>query len=244
MSLLVSDYDSTLYTDERNMKLNVEALRDFIAKGNGFLLASGRSLASLMDRVQAYGIPFTYLSCCDGSFLYDKNQRLIRAYPISHDVVPIFSDLEKLGKHKKIEFSYSDDYATEYRPHDFIGSVAFTLDINDEDEEFKSVFGRIKDKHPEYQYDRYDYKDEVYYLIRPHGVNKAFPVRVLEEDFGFSKYEIYTIGDNTNDKEMIKEYNGFRIGSHPDVIDVALREYNAVHELIDDINKRRVLSRW
>ena len=38
MSLLVSDYDSTLYTDERNMKLNVEALRDFIAKGNGFLL--------------------------------------------------------------------------------------------------------------------------------------------------------------------------------------------------------------
>ena len=81
-------------------------------------------------------------------------------------------------------------------------------------------------------------------MIRPLGVNKGKSIKLLGKQLGIPKEEIYTIGDNTNDFELIRDYNGYRIGDHPDIIDVSLRKYDAVHQLIDDINKRKVLKRW
>ena len=43
---------------------------------------------------------------------------------------------------------------------------------------------------------------------------------------------------------MIRDYNGYVIGNNEEVIRHAVDRYDAVHELITDINKRKVLKRW
>ena len=48
---------------------------------------------------------------------------------------------------------------------------------------------------------------------------------------------------NFNDYEMIQDYNGFMIGDHDDLETVALKKYQAVHELVRDIESKKVLKR-
>ncbi len=241
--ILASDYDGTLYTDDYNMRINIDYLKDFIKRGNFFVLSSGRSLESILGQVDKYNIPFTHLSCCDGSFLY-RGTTLISARTIDENAIKIFDPLVVQGKHKKMEYSYPERYSSVYNPNKLIGSVALTIDEENIDKKFIKTFEKIKKKHPEYQFDVYNYQGEVYYLIRPHGVNKARPIAILQNDLGVLRHDVYTIGDNTNDRELIRDYNGYRIGDNPDIVDVALEKYDAVHELINDINKGKVKRRW
>ena len=244
MNLLISDYDGTFYTDEHNIRLNCEAIESFIRDGNMFVLSSGRSLKSLMGKVEEYKIPFNFLSCCDGSFLFDKNHSMHFAYTLSHDVRNIIAPLIDLGKHKTMEYAYPDDYSIEYDNKKILGSIAFTIERNKVDREFLNTFSRIKLNNPEYQYDTYKYQKEEFYLIRPLGVSKVSPISYLEGKYDIPRGNIFTIGDNTNDKELIRDYNGYRIGNNEDLVDVAISEYKAVHELVDDINQGKVLKRF
>ena len=57
-------------------------------------------------------------------------------------------------------------------------------------------------------------------------------------------YEDGTEVTLTNNSELIRDYNGFRIGCNKNIISESLQQYNAVHELIDDINNKKVLKRW
>ncbi len=43
---------------------------------------------------------------------------------------------------------------------------------------------------------------------------------------------------------MIRDYNGYMIGNNKNLEKVALKKYNAVHELISDIERKKVLKRW
>lgn len=244
MNILVSDYDGTFYTDEHNIIINCEKVEKFIKEGNLFVLSSGRSLKSIMGKVNEYNIPFSYLSCSDGSFLFDENRSMHFAYTMSHEVKNEFKELEELNRHKRLEYTYPDDYYTEYDKFKILGSLAFTIDEDKINKEFLDTFEKLKKEHTEYQYDVYGYDGVYYYLIRPHGVNKSSPIIYLEEKYEIPRENIYTIGDNTNDKELIRDYNGYRIGNNKDIIDVSLKEYNAVHELIDDIENKKVLKRW
>lgn len=242
--ILVSDFDGTFYTDENSIRVNCCSIEQFIKEGNIFVLSSGRSLKSLTKKVNEYNIPYSYLSCSDGSFLFDNKGILHFASLISHDVVSIFSNLEKLNKHKRIDYTYVDDYSEKYDNKKLLGSIAFIIDEENINREYMIEFKKIREKHPEYQYDVYGYDGEYYFLIRPHGVSKSSPIEYLEELHRIPKENIFTIGDNTNDKELIRDYNGYRIGDNKDIIDVSLNKYGAVYELVSDIENKKALKRW
>ena len=244
MQLLVSDYDGTFDTSESDIRINCEKIGEFIKNGNLFVLSSGRSYNNLIGKVEEHKIPYSFLSCSDGSFLFDNHGIMHYAGLISHDVVDITSKLESLNRHRKFEYTYPKDYSTEYNKFNLLGSVVFTIDEEKIDKEFLDSFEEIRINHPEYQYDVYSYKNVHFYLIRPIGISKSSPIEYLEDKFDISKSEIYTIGDNINDKELIRDYNGYRIGCNKSVIDVSLRKYNAVHELIDDIQMQKALKRF
>ena len=44
MKLLVSDYDGTLKSDVKNLKININAIKKFMDEGNTFCIATGRPL--------------------------------------------------------------------------------------------------------------------------------------------------------------------------------------------------------
>ena len=82
MKLLVSDFDGTYYLDDNDIKLNNRVIKKFQNKNNLFMLSSGRSYKSLKEKVNEYQIPYDYLSCCDGSILYDKKGNIIEMYSL------------------------------------------------------------------------------------------------------------------------------------------------------------------
>ena len=166
------------------------------------------------------------------------------AYTLSHNVINEFDELVRLKKHKKFEYTYPEDYSEVYDKFKLLGSLALTVENKKISQDFLNTWSRLTKQHPEYQYDIYDYAGLSFYLIRPHGVSKSSPIEYLEGRYNIPKEEIYTIGDNNNDKELIRDYNGYRIGNNKNIIDVSLKEYNAVHELIDDIENKKVLKRW
>jgi len=55
-NILVSDFDSTLYTNEENMKINVKKIKEFRRKNNLFIIATGRSYSSLIRKINQYKI--------------------------------------------------------------------------------------------------------------------------------------------------------------------------------------------
>ena len=66
--------------------------------------------------------------------------------------------------------------------------------------------------------------------------DKSKAIKFLSDKLDISPKNIYTIGNGYSDIEMIRNFNGFCIkNSIKEVKDVAIKEYNSVSELIDEL---------
>ena len=71
MKLFVTDYDGTLYTDEVSIKENITMLKKLQKNNIKVVISTGRSYPSIKELVDLHKIPYDYLSCADGSIIYD-----------------------------------------------------------------------------------------------------------------------------------------------------------------------------
>lgn len=101
MKLLVSDFDGTFFLDEVSLKKNIKVVNNFRKNNNLFMLSSGRSFKSLKEMCLKHNIKYDYLSCCDGSILYDKFDNIVVSYNLNIDILNHFLDLTKLIEIKK-----------------------------------------------------------------------------------------------------------------------------------------------
>lgn len=242
-NLIVSDFDGTFSTSVKDIELNCEKIFDFMSRGNYFLLSSGRPYDSLMNQVKKYGIPYTYLATSDGSFLFDDKRNMLESFTMPHDIV---KDLDVLLSHDifdKVQYTYPKTNGRTYNKSELLANVAFVINNKNITPSFIEDFEALKESHPDYDFTVYGYGDVSYYIIRAKGVNKGVIVQSLADKIGVSKDNIYTIGDNDNDFEMVRDYNGYMVGDNLGLVSVALKRYNAVHELVSDINKGKILKR-
>lgn len=243
MSILVSDYDGTFSTSEDDIKLNCKLLKEYINNGNYFVLSSGRPLDSLKRQVSQYDIPYTHLGTSDGNFLFDLNDNIIDSNLISHDIIDHLNPLKGLNIYEGIQYAYPYENLNYYKDGE-LGSVAFVLRRDSITDEFMILFDYLQENHKKYDYSIYGYDGIDYYMIRPKGISKSTPIDKLRKKLNIPKEEIYTIGDNDNDYELVRDFNGFIIGNNEKLKEVALKKYNAVHELVKDIQNKKVLKRW
>ncbi len=244
MGILVSDYDGTFLTSKKDIIINCEAIEKYISNGNYFLLSSGRPYNSLRKQIEKYNIPHTHLAVSDGSFLFDSYGNLLHSGKIKEEIVNIIDPLSNLDIFEGIQFSYPKYNSNSYDYNQNLGSIAFIVRKEKITDEFLKLFHDLEYKHPNYRYDIYGYNGTYYYEIRENGISKSTPIEYLRKQLEINKKKIYTIGDNDNDLEMIRDYNGYMIGNNKNLEKVALKKYNAVHELISDIERKKVLKRW
>lgn len=243
MKLLVSDYDGTYATGPIAMMFNAASLKKFIKKGNLFVLSSGRSYNSLTKEVEAHDIPYSYLATCDGSFLFDKHGNNLMYNKMKEDVIKDIQGLISFGVHRQIEFIHEKTYDETHEPGSDLAGVSFIVDKWKITDEFKKEYEKVKIEHPELNFVVYNWHDEYYFMIKPNGVSKSSPIEELRRRLDIPKKKIYTIGDNSNDYEMIRDYNGYMIGNSPDLRKVALKKYHHVYEVVNDIKKKKALKR-
>ena len=75
MRVVVSDFDNTIYNE--NYLKNIDLIKDFIARKNKFIIATGRNLSSLLKEIDKFNLDIEYYICNDGAVIYDKYKNIV-----------------------------------------------------------------------------------------------------------------------------------------------------------------------
>ncbi len=228
MNLLVSDYDQTLSMDDLTFKINLKKLKEFRQRGNIFMLSTGREYSSIKSEVIRNKIPYDYISCGDGTALYDGGGKLLIHYHLNKNDLD-YSTYLKLKYNSKIEITDINSGIENFPDHRIIA-------IKDID--YKNIILEIEEYFKQYlQYSDYIIKYNLICLI-PKGINKSTTIKFLEDELKLKKSSIFTIGDHNNDYEMIRDYNGFSmVWGTRKAKQYALKKYLALSQLMSDIEK-------
>ena len=243
MKLLVSDYDGTLDNNYHNLLLNIEAIKEFMNNGNKFVLSSGRDFRKLKMVTDKYNIPYDYLSTCDGTYLFDSNDDLVYRHMINRSILNKTSKLQKLDGIDYIEYSYPRSHSRDLIKGENLGGITFVIEKENIPRNVLNEFNRLKkENHKDYEFFIYNtFKN--FLVIRVKGISKSTPVSYLRKKLDIDYDNIYTIGNDLNDFPMIRDYNGYIVGNRVELENIALNRYNAVYELVNDIEKQKVKRR-
>lgn len=230
MNLLVSDYDDTLYTNNYSIYLNIEAIKKFRNNGNLFVISTARNFDSIKKEIKKYNIPYDYLNCINGSLLFDNKDNLLKIDYINKDNANnIFRLLEKndLNTHK---ITYYDEKNT---TNNLDNCVELGISVNDIRNIYKyyKILSHFKDDMSfEFFYNKFFIKNKK---------NKSDGIKDLQELIDIDSKDIYTIGDNINDLEMLQQYNGYNMWfSHPKLYGKTNGICLSVKHLIKKIEKK------
>lgn len=230
MQLIVCDFDGTYYTNEESILINNKYINEFRNKGNLFMLSSGRSFKSLKEMTIKYNIPYDYLSCCDGSILYDNKNNIIIKYPLNNTILKKFLNLKKFVKAERIQYSYPDDYYNKICEGDLIGC---NLVIKNEfiNNKFLKEFNKLKEIYKEFDFLIYSHDEITFFCLKNSDINKSSTVKYLEKELNLNYNNILIFGDNENDYPMLSLYNSYFIGNVDSKIkEVCLKGFNNVYE--------------
>ncbi len=245
MKLLVSDYDGTFHkkhSSVNTIRLNNYKINEWIKSGNLFMLSSGRSYESLMNKINEDQIPYSYLGTEDGSHLFDKDGNLLYEQNMVTTIKNDLGALFDLGLHHELQYGTTRAYLHD-DPGTPLSSINLVLDPKVVTPEFTREWNRLKEKYTDNDFFIYGYGFVVYYCIKAKNIDKSTPIDKLSEIIGLDKKDIYTVGDAENDIPMIKHYNGVMIGNNPKVKKEAIDSYYEVYELVNDISKQKVKRR-
>lgn len=225
MKLLVSDYDNTFELHYENVDCNhiflknLKAVKNFMNKGNLFILATGRHFDAIKKTIDEKNIVFDYLCTNNGAEIYNKDLKLLYVLPI---------DDISLDKIKKLNKRFQVFYRTPFNSN-YITSVNLYLE-NKQDFDFAKKY-LIESKincNIEFKYPKIK--------IINNKCDKTKIISVIKEHENIDDNNIFTIGDDINDIELIKKYKGFSLTTaNKKVQRIASKVYNNLYDLINVI---------
>lgn len=226
MKILASDFDNTIYflEDEEKNKRNAFKINEFISNGNIFCIITGRNYSDLKNYLKKYNILYTYLVCDDGAKIFNS---------VDYCLDTINLDRNTIEKATYILDSINADYYLD-------DGYNKTTNINDcvkivvnctDDEEKERIVKLIKEK-----VNVHIYASRTHVNIIEKSVNKEHALKRLLNIENLEYNKLYVIGDNDNDYEMLKTFNGAVIKEHhPKLNELKKEEFNELNEYIDSL---------
>lgn len=195
MKLIVSDFDLTFF--DNNYENNIKLINEFAKKGNKFVIATGRFYSLLEKDINNKNINFEYLICTSGSIIMDKSLKIIKKVPIEKDLAQTVN--------KILESS----------------NIINKIHIDEIDKEIYGIYAVFTNlKSAQLLLNQILNKYNITGYISTHGINfvapnidKSVAVEYIQKNMQIKNSDIYTVGDNNNDLEMIKKYNGYVVGN-------------------------------
>lgn len=198
MKILISDFDKTFFTSD--YQKNIVYIRDFVNKGNLFVIATGRTLVDLKKDIENFSIPYSYLICNDGGVVFNTYLQVINETNISNNTAyeifqyfqtkTIYNNIYTIGVHdKNKEFKYPVN--------------KIIIKYNDSMNEYK-VINNIKNRHSLVEC----YLSENWINIISKNSSKGNAITFLVEKNNWHFNNVYSVGDHINDLSMM-HYNGF-----------------------------------
>lgn len=230
--MLVSDYDGTLKSNLKNLKLNIKAIKRFRKNGNLFVISTGRGYHSIKEECKQYDIPYDYLFCNDGAVLFDSNDNIIYKKNIASEILlEINSIIDSYRGIKSIEY-YNAYNKTNLVLDNSIIQIFINLNIIND-------YNKLK-KYIETNFSDIKMVKYFIYSSLTTNTNKSEGLEILANKLAneISRENIITVGDNYNDLEMLKDFNGYRmLLSYPFLFGHGLKVTKEVHTLIKKLEK-------
>lgn len=224
MKLFVTDYDNTLYVNDEEIKEAIKELERIRKKDFKVVISTGRSIPSIKKEVIKHNIPFDYLSCADGSLIYDNNYNLLKEHHMDKEIIKEIPNLVKNITYEEIQYSYDTGYENYLDLSKNISSVNIVIFENCYNNEMRKRWIDLQKRFPTYNYLNYKHfysvtKSYLYYLcIKNKDVSKSKGIEFLANHLNINKEDIYVIGDSDNDYEMIRDFNGVCVTNSTDQI--------------------------
>ncbi len=229
MKLLVSDYDGTFNEDNKLSKINknIEAVKRFMDSGNIFAFATGRNYDSIKKEITKYHIPYNYLICSNGSIVFDHKDRVLFQNTILVDTVKkTLRYLNKLGFVKSLELR--DAYGRSTSDYNNVCEIVCTL-------KFKNSLDARMVREEIAFLNSFSFMNVIMFKEE---LDKKDGIYVVSGIEGIGKEDIYTIGDASNDRGMLEEFNGFKMPySYPEIMFSEARIVRSVKSLIRKIER-------
>ena len=210
MKLLVTDYDGTMYYEKQDLKTlreNIEALKQF-KKQNMVVIATGRPFTSIKKEIDTYDIPYNYIISSNGACLFDQDNSPIYTQTIKQEIIQkTVAYLQKLPYISKIKLI--DIYGNETNNLENVIQIYVEIKI--------SGIYELKRIKQELEFlDNNQFFNMCYFFNQ---TDKIDGIKRIQELHNIESKDIYTIGNDTNDLLMLKEYNGYRVPySYPRII--------------------------
>lgn len=225
MKLLVSDYDGTLKSDLKNLKINVNTIRNFMNDGHTFCIATGRPYNSMKQEIKTYDIPYDYLICNNGLTIFDNKDNLIYGKRMDIDDITFFFDFMQIdSKNYSLYNVYGESASSDVV---FVNIHHLKL----------SKLIKLKREAASW-FDAVATYQQFNNLYLESKTNKAIGIKNLIEleKLSFADRDIHTVGDSKNDIEMLQEFNGHKVMfSYPCLFGKNIKTCREVHTLVKKI---------
>lgn len=225
MKFLASDFDNTLYIkDEDKLIENITSLKNFISKGNIFCIITGRSYTNIKVLLDKYNIPYTYLICEDGAKIFNGVDYCISSTMLS----PLeIAKIKEIFKNNNTECLLEDGYNITENPNDCVKVLATYTD--------RTLANKIVKELQRYT-NTYAYVSSEHINVTSRKTNKKIALEELISKENLSKYVVYVIGDDINDLEMLRTFNGAIMKKHhPLLSDLSKKEYEYLYEYLEEL---------
>ena len=208
MNLLVTDFDGTFFDNnyENNIKF-IEELNNI-----DFVIATGRNFPSLKEDLK---IKCNYYICNDGGYILDKDYNLIyRNYIDKKTVETVYSRILELG-YNDYFFDNINRFSKEII--DDVNKISVKIQNDNPNEDIKYLLEGLND---------------VYAYISTNWINILSIESKKSNGINFitnlNNYDnIYVIGNDINDYDMLKKYNGYFIGSSKNM------DFNTINNFLE-----------
>lgn len=226
MKLLITDYDNTLelhydYTDNAAiLERNISAINNFMER-NIVCIATGRHFDAIYKTLTQNNIKFNYLCANNGAELYDKNYKLLFCLPLES------SDLRILMNLKEKVF-----FRNPFNSNLISSANLYIENVSDYGALKKYLNDNLKNSLIEYKFPKIK--------IVNNKCNKVNVIDIIQRVEKILDKNIYTIGDDVNDIDMIIHYNGASLTTaNEKVKKIAPRVYDELNQFINYVAKKQ-----
>ncbi len=228
MKILASDFDETIYyeNDLEKTNQNIEKIKKFISQGNIFCIITGRNYTDLKVLLNKMNIPYSYLICEDGAKIFNNMDYCLDTILLKRKEIEL---LIPLIEDNSWDYYLDDGYNKTTNYDDCVKIVIHCK----EKEEKKKIVEKIKQKVPVHVY-----ASRSHINIIHKSVNKEKALRRLLNIEELNNSDLYVIGDNDNDYEMLKSFQGAVIKNHHHILDdLGKEEYETLKDYIEELMK-------
>ena len=236
MKIIASDFDGTFCREGGIIQSDLDAVKKWREAGNLFGFSTGRYFGSIKKKAENMEVDF--FVCSGGAAVYSNTGELIWDNPYTVDVlIDALDIIENYDvpyidvTYEKKEWNLIDRYQKNPFPEN-INLIHHTGISCASPQIAKTLAAEITEKLAGKATGQYNYMNVD--LVSP-GVTKTTGIRKLLEVTGVSEKDVITIGDQLNDYEMIRDFNGCAVvNAYEPIKAIARKLYANFTDLVND----------